>query len=133
MAELRNLSRIIQYRDEKANIEALAAVLEETSFAFSTDTAELGIYTNGSWFWISVSNSGQNVGHAHALVRWNGASGQTTFELPDVAEYIEALMLNGLEEDPFLYSLSSDRTQIVLASALPTAMVVQAHYVIAQI
>jgi hypothetical protein len=70
-------------------------------------------------------------GHAHGLARWNGASGQTTFELPDVAEYIDSVMLNGLEEDSFVHSLSADGSQIILDSALTSATTVTAHYVIA--
>lgn len=72
-------------------------------------------------------------GHLHGLARWNGASGQTTFDLPDVWEYIDSLMLNGLEEDPLVYSLSTDGTQVVLDSALPTDMTITAHGVIATV
>ena len=72
-----------------------------------------------------------NDGHIHGLARWNGASAQTTFDLPDIAEYIESVLLNGLEEDPLVYSLSTDGTQIVLDTGLPSAQAVFAHYVIA--
>lgn len=79
------------------------------------------------------SGSGGASGHLHGLARWNGASGQTTFDLPDVAEYIDSIMINGLEEDPLVYTLSSDRTQIVLDTALSSDSNVIAHYVIASI
>jgi len=71
-------------------------------------------------------------GHLHGLARWL-SSGGTTFNLPDIAEYIESVSLNGLEEDPTLYSLSSDRTQIVFDSATTAADVVTAQYVLAQV
>lgn len=72
------------------------------------------------------------VGHAHGLARWI-SSGGTTFDLPDLAEYLEGVSLNGLEEDPTLYSLSSDRTQVVFDSATTAADVVIATYVLAQV
>lgn len=66
--------------------------------------------------------------HVHGLERWNGASGQTTFELSEIVASINSLSLNGLEEDPVNYSLSSDGTQIVLDIALPADMLVIAKY-----
>lgn len=69
--------------------------------------------------------------HLHGLVRWNGEGGQDTFELPDVWEYVDSLMLNGLEEDPTVYSLSGDGTQIILDTALLGDTLVMAHGVIA--
>lgn len=70
-------------------------------------------------------------GHAHGLARWNGASGQTTFELPDLAEYLESVIASGAEEDPAGVSISADRTQIIFDTALASAKTVLAHYVIA--
>jgi len=75
--------------------------------------------------------SGGAGGHVHGLARWNGASSQTTFDLPDIWEYVDSVMLNGLEEDPAVYSLSSDGTQIVLDTALSSSTLVIAHGVIA--
>jgi len=72
-------------------------------------------------------------GHLHGLARWNGASGQTIFDLPDIWEYADSLLLNGLEEDPFVYSLSPDGTQIVLDNALSSANNVIAHGVVRSI
>lgn len=69
----------------------------------------------------------------HGLARWNGASGQTTFDLPDVWESIDSVMINGLEEDPLVYTLSSNRAQIVLDTALASASTVTAHGVIAML
>lgn len=66
--------------------------------------------------------------HVHGLERWNGVSGQTTFELSEIVASINSLSLNGLEEDPVNYYLSSDGTQIVLDIALPADMLVIAKY-----
>jgi hypothetical protein len=76
---------------------------------------------------------GGGSGHVHGLARWNGASGQDTFDLPDVAEYLESVTLNGLDEDPFGYSLSSDGTQILFEDPLSSDTLVIAHYVIGSI
>jgi hypothetical protein len=76
--------------------------------------------------------AGAGGGHSHGLARWL-SSGGTTFDLPDIAEYLESVSLNGLEEDPLLFSLSADRTQIVFDSATTATDVVTAHYVLAQV
>jgi hypothetical protein len=68
--------------------------------------------------------------HEHGLARWNGAAGQTTFDLPDLASQVESVMINGLEEDPFVYSLSSDGSQIVLDTGLASSSTVTAHYIL---
>ena len=47
-----NLTRQVTMRDTKANIEANSASLEETVWAFATDTGEIGVYTNGGWVWL---------------------------------------------------------------------------------
>jgi hypothetical protein len=73
---------------------------------------------------------GGDEGHAHGLARFNGASGQTTFDLPDLASQVESLMLNGLEEDPAVYTLSGDGSQIVLDTALASDTLVIVHYVL---
>lgn len=65
--------------------------------------------------------------HVHGLERWNGASGQDTFDCVDVLDGIESLLINGLEEDPIVYTLSSDGTQIILDTALPSDSLVVAH------
>lgn len=49
---LADLSRQISFRGTKANIEADSAPIEESKFAFATDTSEIGIYTGGVWVWI---------------------------------------------------------------------------------
>lgn len=88
------------------------------------------IYGRQDGDWEIIPSSSGDAGHVHGLARWNGASSQTTFDLPDLAAYIESVMLNGLEEDPLVYSLSSDRSQIVLDTALASDTNVIAHYVL---
>lgn len=74
-----------------------------------------------------------NPGHEHGYERWNGAAAQTVFDLVDIWESVQSVQINGIEEDPFLYSLSSDGTQIIFDAGLPVDMVVIAHGYIAQI
>lgn len=70
------------------------------------------------------------VGHVHGLMRWAGASGNTSFALPDLAAYVESLTLNGLEEDPTVYTLSAAGDTITLDTALASDTIVIAHYVL---
>jgi len=67
------------------------------------------------------------ISHDHVLFRWSGAVSQTTFDLLDYVDTIESLEINGLVEDPTVYSLSSDGGQIVLDNALTTAALITAH------
>jgi predicted GH43/DUF377 family glycosyl hydrolase len=105
-----------------ADTDVTGAELEEL-----TDGSETALHSHAS-----SGGSGSGGNHLHGLARWL-SSGGTTFDLPDIAEYVESVALNGLEEDPTLYSLSSDRTQIVFDSATTAADVVTAHYVLAQV
>lgn len=57
MPNIENLTQIIQMRGTKSNITAFTATLEEGAISFSTDTQELGIYTNGDWEWVTTSGS----------------------------------------------------------------------------
>lgn len=52
--------RIVQMRGTKADCIALTAALEEGAVAYATDTAQLGIYTNGAFVWIS-STAGHTI------------------------------------------------------------------------
>jgi len=60
----------------------------------------------------------QGVDHAHGLARWRSAGG-TVFELPDVWESISWVSIRGVLEDPFMYSLSRDGTQLIFDDAVP--------------
>jgi len=47
---------LIQYKDTKANIEALSAITG--MLAYATDTNELGFYRESDWLWISTATLG---------------------------------------------------------------------------
>lgn len=49
-----NLTRIVQSRGTKAQVEAYGATLEEGALAFATDTREIGIYTGAAWVWLGA-------------------------------------------------------------------------------
>lgn len=80
----------------------------------------------------SIASDGSG-GHAHGLERWNGAASQTTFDLSDTWQMVESLQINGLVEDPLVYSLSSDGTQIILDTALDSAATVTANGILLQV
>lgn len=68
-----------------------------------------------------------NIMALQGLERWNGASGQDTFDLVDVAQGVSSVLVNGVEVDPLIYTLSADGTQIVLDDPLPADALVTAH------
>lgn len=82
---------------------------------------------------LGTGAGGSGTAQLHGLMRWEASTGQTTFDLPDLAEYVDSVMDNGVELDPLNYSLSADRAQIVTASGITVAHIVTAHYVVAQI
>lgn len=67
----------------------------------------------------------QGVDHEHSLARWNSAGGQT-FELPDVWESISWVTIRGVIEDPFLYKVSRDGTQLIFNDVIPEGWPVMA-------
>lgn len=71
--------------------------------------------------------------HLHGIARWVANGSSATFELPDVAEYIESVSDDGIDVDDFIYSLSADRTQLVLDAAPLAGNVIQSEYVIARL
>lgn len=73
-----------------------------------------------------------SAGQVTETARWE-SSGGTTFDLPDVAEYLLSAFDNGSLVDPLIYSLSSDRTQIVFDSSITSTHIVVAEYVLAQV
>jgi len=79
------------------------------------------------------TETGSGGGHLHGLARWAASSSQTTFELPDIAEYLEGVTDNGVELDTIVYSLSSDRTQLVLDAGATAGHIIQSSYVVANI
>ena len=129
--EIRNLSRLIGLQGTtKADIEALSGTLEEIAFAYAEETDEIGVYINGAWSWTGGADASASVGHLHGIARLSGDGSTTTFELPDLAEYIESLTDNGSEVDPALYALSGDLSQVVFTTAPAAAHLILVHYVI---
>lgn len=55
---LKEIGRLTEFYDTKANIIALAAALDEIRFAYATDTGELGAYVGGAWVWFGGSGGG---------------------------------------------------------------------------
>jgi hypothetical protein len=131
MAELRNLSRLIGMRGNKADIETFDGTLEEQAFAYAEDTGQIGVYTNGAWAWGGAS--GGAGGHLHGIARWAADGSETDFELPDLAEYIESVTVNGAEADVTGYTLSADGSQLVFSAAPTATNIILAHYVIRSI
>jgi hypothetical protein len=115
----------VSFDDTEGDPEDVSEVAPaDGTSTFAARRDHVHLYTPGE------SEGGGGPGHDHGLMRWDGASGQTIFILPDLARYVESLMLNGLEEDPLVYSLSSDGSQIVLDTGLASAQNVISHYVI---
>jgi hypothetical protein len=114
------------------------------SLAKSGDTALYGDVTLSGGTNVSLTQSGQNIdisvnistssgaGQISGVSRWV-SSGGTTFDLPDVAEDLLMVFDNGSLVDPLIYSLSSDRTQVVFDSAVTSTHIVVADYIVAQV
>jgi hypothetical protein len=66
--------------------------------------------------------------HEHGIMRWDGAIGQTTFDLPDYSDFLDSVSIGGIDEDPLVYSLSAYGDQVILDNALVTATTVIARY-----
>jgi hypothetical protein len=82
--------------------------------------------------WISADVSNLHGGHhEHAVTRWNATAGEDTFELPDIALFLEGVTINGLTEDMAVYELSATGTQVILDDVLPMDAIVTANYVLA--
>lgn len=54
MTALPDIQKLITLRGTQAAITGLTAGLEESMLAYATDTGQLGIYTGGSWSWVSA-------------------------------------------------------------------------------
>ncbi len=87
--------------------------------ALTTDDLPAGIGSSGA-------------GQVSGIARWNSGGG-TTFDLPDIAESLLFTTDNGSIVDPLIYSLSSDRTQIIFDSSITAGHIVTADYIIAQV
>lgn len=78
-----------------------------------------------------VSIGDTTVDHLHGMARWNGITGQTNFDLPDISIALDGVQISGSMVDPLIYALSDDGTQIVLDTALASDAVVMSNYLIA--
>lgn len=79
----------------------------------------------------STTEEAASAGHLHGLMRVLGDGATTTFNLLDLAEYLEHVGVNGSFQDPLTFSLSADQSQIVFDAAPGAAQVVTLEYVIA--
>jgi hypothetical protein len=89
--------------------------------------------TNGSGAnpeWATVEASGGG-GHLHGLMRILGDGATTTFNLLDIAEYLEHVGVGGSFLDPTTFTLSSDGSQITFDAAPADDAVITMEYVIA--
>lgn len=77
--------------------------------------------------------SGGGGGHLHGLQRVLGDGATTTFNLLDIAEYLEHIGVNGSFRDPATFTLSADRSQITFDTAPGAGEVITMEYVIAGI
>ncbi len=113
---------------------ALADLTEEASPA-SGDYL-FGFDSTGALRKINWSNVGTESGaggHAHGLTRLLGDGSTATFNLVDVAEYVEGVYNDGLREDSNLYTLSADGTQVTFDNTPLDENVLEFHYVIASL
>lgn len=80
---------------------------------------------------VTIDVSG-GAGQVTVIARWVSGGG-TTFDLPDVAEYLIDASDDGSEVDPLIYSLSSDHTQLVFDSAITAGHIVTSKYILTQV
>lgn len=130
-------------------LQAAVASLDET---FLTATDESGTLTNSRQLiagtnvtfddgtpnqrTVNVASSGgggDSGGHIHGMQRVLGDGSTTAFDLLDLAEYLEHVGVGGSFADPATFSLSSDRSQIVFASAPSMGDVIALEYVVATV
>lgn len=109
---------------------ALADLTEDESPG-SGDYA-LGFSSGGELRKFNFANVvGGGGGHVHGLMRILGDGATTTFNLLDLAEYLEHVGVNGAFVDPATFTLSADRSQITFDAAPGDGQVVTMEYVIA--
>lgn len=115
---------------------AATVVLTPGDMAFLTRDA-----TTGRWRVIALaaaagagSSPGASGGdHLHGLMRIVGDGAEVTFDLLDIAEYLEHVAVAGLVRDPLGVDLSADGSQLTFAAAPGAGEVVAIEYVIARL
>ena len=78
--------------------------------------------------YVDAHSSSGGGDHVHGIFRVVAVNAQTTYDLPDFAEYIEWISDNGAIVDPNTYSLANNY-QLVLDTAITAAHVIQVNYV----
>jgi len=84
----------------------------------------------GALVWANAASVGGGA-QLHGLQRVLGDGATTTFDLLDIAEYLEHVGVGGSFRDPATFSLSAERTQIVFAAAPTAGDVIAIEYVTA--
>lgn len=85
---------------------------------------------------VSVANEGQKTivsvqqTQQYGISRWSALAGEDTFDLTDYASEILSFCVNGQEEDPLLYTLSEDGSQVLLDYTLPHNSVLTSRYLL---
>ena len=104
----------------------------EHSYVYVPVSGSSTLYLNqlGGWTTPAGGGGGGGSGHDHGVARWNGAAGQTDFDLPDYAAVIEMVAVGGLLLDPLSISLNELGSVLTIDAALPAPATVQAAYVI---
>jgi hypothetical protein len=112
-------------------VAALTAIFDLLYLGDAPSDGSLYGRKDSAWEVIELDPvSGSGTAPDHGLARWAGAASETVFELPDLASALLSVKINGLEEDPIVYSLSSNGSQIILDTGLASASTVTALYII---
>lgn len=87
--------------------------------------------TNGTGNNPEWADGGSGGGHLHGLQRVLGDGSTTTFNLLDIAEYLEHIGVNGSFLDPNTFTLSADGSQVTFDAAPTAGHIIAMEYVIA--
>jgi hypothetical protein len=113
-----------------------AALADFTTASPATGDFAVGFNAAGAIRKFDVGNFGSSSaagGHLHGMMRVLGDGATTTFDLLDIAEYLEHVGVGGSFQDPNTFTLSSDGSQITFDAAPGDDAVIALEYVIAGI
>ena len=111
-----------------------AALADFTAATPATGDYAVGFLSTGELRKFDVGNlASAGGGHLHGLMRILGDGATTTFNLLDIAEYLEHVSNSGSIVDPNTFTLSSDGSQITFDAAPTAGNVLALEYVIAGI